>query len=90
MRFWVDVGGGAHLIDADDADEAAEKAAEKDHDESGEPQQEYDATVLAPDGTVTRHEVHVDYSPNFSAYPHNDKPQAETEADLRLCAAEDA
>ena len=59
MRFWVDVAGGPHPIEADDAGEAAEKAAERDFHDSGEPLNEYDVTVLAPDGEVTRHEVHV-------------------------------
>ena len=86
MRFWVCVGGGPHPIEADDAEEAAEKAAERDHSDSGEPLDEYDATVLAPDGEVTRHEVRVEYSPDFYAHPHDKEPHANVVESLRRCA----
>lgn len=92
MRFWADVGCGARPIDAhedDDANDIAEKAAERDYDESGEPRDEYDVTVLAEDGTVTRHAVEVSYSPSFGAYKHKEAPHPNTVEQLRRRAARD-
>lgn len=87
MRFgvWVD-GDTCHDVDADDAGEAAETAAKNELSASGGdvPRSgRYDITVMAPDGTVTRHDVSIEWDPVFSARDHDHGPTEAAIAALR-------
>lgn len=87
FKFWID-GHGAYArpVEADDADEAAERAAERAYEDGGgevPSSHSFDVTVIAPDGTITRHDVSIEWDPVFSSADHDEEPTAEAVEALR-------
>lgn len=87
MKFgvWMDGSGLDGEVEADDADEAAELAAKADYESSCEPPRShhYDITVMAPDGTITRHDVLIEWDPVFSSCEHEEEPDEAAVVALR-------
>lgn len=86
MRFCAYAEGyDARPFDVDDAEDAAEKMAEFVFDaKSGDtPRDDYDVTVMDPDGDVTRHTVILEFSPTFSVWEHPEEPADSAVAVLR-------
>lgn len=78
FRAWVEGHGtSAAPVEADAADEAAELAAEREYENSGgevPSSHSFDVTVIAPDGTITRHDVIIEWDPVFSSADHDEEP----------------
>lgn len=85
MKFGVWMNGDLDDVEASDADEAAENAARAEYNSCGEPPSShyYDVTVMAPDGTISRHDVLIEWDPTFSSYDHHAEPDEAAVAALR-------
>lgn len=76
-------------FEALDEEDAAEKMAELAWDDSaGEMSTDdgIDVTVMAPDGTTTRHLVSAEAVMSFTAWVHDDEPDESVVAELRAAA----
>lgn len=94
MRYFVaENGDGGDSVDwvyAEDPNEAARLAASEFYEICGRapPKGVYDLSVMAPDGTLTRHAVLVEWEPTFRAHQAAGQVPEGTAAKLRARAAE--
>lgn len=82
--------GAVNEFEASDAEDAAEKWAQDYFDNGNDPPRDnsFDLVVAAPDGTITRIDVTVEWDPSFYADDHREEPDPRTVAMLRGAAAE--
>lgn len=86
MKFYAYADGYAvRELDEHNADWAAASMAQHVYDsEAGDtPRESYDVTVIDEDGEITRHDVILEFQPTFSAYDHDEEPEAKAVAELR-------